>query len=292
MASCQFAKQQPKSPTRSLRAAGTPGRFWSRTRQKFGPRGRRRPRTPEPSRGPARGSLSPRRRRTTKGRVCPSGAGRAGRGAGRLLSLRSSRKLGQRRGGAVSVGAPRPAGSPMRRDGTSGTRRGARVARAPRHGGRVWEVRASAFEVELLPCLNYVRPSVRSGPGAEARPPGGAGGARGRCSAQVRAAGGAWVPEPGALRSFEEWRSAAPHPGPPAARAEVSGLREVAAAEPGGACGAAFVCLHVGRAGKRRAGWTGRALKHGAVRSGDGSSTPGPPPVFVLFSPFVTAGEE
>lgn len=181
------------------------------------------------------------------------------------MSLRSSRKLGQRHG-CVRGGAS-ARGSPMRREAAAGVRRrGARVARAPsRHGGRVWEVRASAFEVELLPCLNYVRPSVRSGPGAEARPSGGAGGARGRCSAQVRAAGGAWGPELGALRSFEECGSPRPTPDLRPHARKFSGLREVAAAAEPGVHAVPPLCVYTwgerGSAGQ--VCLAGRAWKHG-----------------------------
>lgn len=137
------------------------------------------------------------------------------------MSLRSPRKLRRQRGEAVSVGAPRPAvtGRPARQSGLCGAHAWRELRGT---GGRVWEVRASAFEVELLPCLNYVRPSVRSGPGAEARPPGGAGGARAVVPAQVRVARGARGPAP--LGPREEWRSV-PFPGPCDTRGEVSGHR-------------------------------------------------------------------
>lgn len=175
--------------------------------------------------GPGRGSRSPRRRRcrrTTKGRVCPSDAGRAGRGAAFVPQVLSETSAAAQRG-CVRGGAS-ACGSPMRRDGAllGGAHAwlGLRVT-----GGRVWEVRASAFEVELLPCLNYVRPSVRSGPGAEARPSGGAGGARAVVPAQVRAAGGAWCR--GTLQRWAPSRSSAPRPtpAPRTTRGEVSGRR-------------------------------------------------------------------
>lgn len=150
------------------------------------------------------------------------------------MSLGSSRKLKRRRNGRACVrgGAPAPRVTDAAR--RSATRRGARVARAPRrHGGRVWEVRASAFEVELLPCLNYVRPSVRSGPGAEARPSGGAGGARGPLFRAGEGGEGRVGPRSPALRSPSRSGAPRPAPGPPTTRAEVSGLREVAAEELG-----------------------------------------------------------
>lgn len=138
------------------------------------------------------------------------------------------------------MGGSSACGSPTRRDGA--LLREAHAWQGLRGtGGRVWEVRASAFEVELLPCLNYVRPSVRSGPGAEARPSGGAGGARAVVPAQVRVAGGAWC-----LGTLERWapsRSGALRltPGPPTTHEEVSGRRlslllEVGTEELGGAC--------------------------------------------------------
>lgn len=63
---------------------------------------------------------------------------RAGRGAGRLLSLRSSRKLPQRRGEAVSVGAPRLAGhrrGAAERRSAGRTRGPSSEAGRPRLGG-------------------------------------------------------------------------------------------------------------------------------------------------------------
>lgn len=172
------SKAQRKSPTRGVRAAGQIRAFLMEDSAKVWPRGRR-PRALELSWGPrARGPCRP--DAAGQQRAACALAARAGRGAGRLLSLGSSRKLQRRRNGRACVrgGAPAPRVTDAAR--RIAARRGARVARAERRqGGRVWEVRASAFEVELLPCLNYVRPSVRSGPGAEARPSGGAGGARG-----------------------------------------------------------------------------------------------------------------
>lgn len=150
------------------------------------------------------------------------------------MSLGSSRKLQRRRNGRACVrgGAPAPRVTDAAR--RSATWRGARVARARRrHGGRVWEVRASAFEVELLPCLNYVRPSVRSGPGAEARPSGGAGGARGPLFRAGEGGGGRVGPGSPAPRNPSRSGALRPAPGPPTTRAEVSGLREVAAEELG-----------------------------------------------------------
>lgn len=141
-----------------------------------------------------------------RGGFCPSGPlGNFSGGAARRV-----------RGGSSACG------SRMRRDGA--LLGGAHAWPGLRGtGGRVWEVRASAFEVELLPCLNYVRPSVRSGPGAEARPSGGAGGARAVVPAQVRAVGGAWCP--GTLERWAPSRSGAlrPTPGPPTTHEEVSG---------------------------------------------------------------------
>lgn len=165
------------------------------------------------------------------------------------------------------MGGSAACGSPMRRDGA--LLGGAHAWPGLRGtGGRVWEVRASAFEVELLPCLNYVRPSVRSGPGAEARPSGGAGGARAVVPAQVRAAGGAWCP--GTLERWAPSRSGAlrPTPGPPTTHEEVSGRRlslllEVETEELGGACRlCVFTRGAIGEA-QGRLGWA--ALEDGAV---------------------------
>lgn len=209
------------------------------------------------------GSLSPRCRRTTKGRVCPSGAGRAGRGAAFVPRVLSETSAAAQRASLCPWGRPGPRVTDAAR--RSAARRGARVARAPRrHGGRVWEVRASAFEVELLPCLNYVRPSVRSGPGAEARPSGGAGGARGPLFRAGEGGGGRVGPGRPALGT-PSWSGAPrPAPGPPTTRAEVSGLREVAAEELG-VRAVPPLCVYTW--GERRsAGRFGRAaFRRGAV---------------------------
>lgn len=153
-------------------------------------------------------------------------------------------------------------------------------------GGRVWEVRASAFEVELLPCLNYVRPSVRSGPGAEARPSGGAGGARAVVPAQVRAAGGAWCR--GTLERWAPSRSGAqrPTPGPPTTRGEVSGCRLLLLLGVGteGLGGACRLCVFtrgtIGEA-QSRFGWV--AFEDGAVLV---TSTPAASCYFLLTFPY------
>jgi hypothetical protein len=105
----------------------------------------------------------------------------------------------------------------------------------------------------------------------------------GRCSSAGEGGGWRVVPgDPGALGSLQEW-SSAPYPGPPTTRGEVSGRRllpllEVETEELG--VRAAFVCLHVGRPARRRAGWVGRLLR----RSSSGNQHPSPPLVIFLLT--------
>lgn len=219
----------------------------------MGPRARVRVAPTSPMPPDNKGPRVPERRGPggARGGFCPSGP---------LGNLAAVQRGCVRRGASARV-------SPVRRDGV--LLGGAHAWPGLRGtGGRVWEVRASAFEVELLPCLNYVRPSVRSGPGAEARPSGGAGGARAVVPAQVRATGGAWCPE-----TPERWAPSGsgalrPTPGPPTTRGEVSGRRlllllEVGTEELGGACRlCVFTRGAIGEA-QGRLGWA--AFEDGAV---------------------------
>lgn len=133
------SKAQQKSPTRGVRAARQRRAFLMEDSAKVWPRGP----TAEGTRallGPrTRGSLSPRRRRTTKGRVCPSGAGRAGRGAAFVPRVLSETSAAAQRASLCPWGRPSPAGhrcGATERDSAGRTRGPSpEEARRPRLGG-------------------------------------------------------------------------------------------------------------------------------------------------------------